>query len=324
MAETSDIHLSVVVPFFNEEANVRPLYEQLTATLQPLGKSYELVFVDDGSTDGTFAALRAIQAADDRVVVIRFRRNFGQTPALAAGFDHARGQIIISMDGDLQHDPSEIPQFLQGIEEGYDIVSGWRKERVDAFWTRRLPSRVANRIIAALSGVKLHDFGTTYKAYRREVIKQVELFGELHRYIPALASAVGARIKEIPIKNVPRQQGKSKYNLTRVFNVLFDLMLVKFLISYLSRPLKVFGVLGLLSFGGGFLISAALMAWWCACAPSGYNLARERGGLLLLSALLMLAGVQFVTMGITAEIAARTYHRTAQKPIYVIQEVLRA
>jgi len=319
MPETPEI--SVVVPFYNEAENVEELHGRLVEALEGSGRTYELVFVDDGSADGTFEKLCAAQGAGGDVTIVRLRRNFGQTPALAAGFDHARGRIIIAMDGDLQHDPAEIPKFLEGIDEGYDVVSGWRKARVDSLLVRRLPSAVANRLMAWLSGVDIHDFGTTFKAYRREVLENIELFGELHRFIPALASAVGARIKEVPISNVERARGKSKYSLRRVFGVLFDLLTVKFLISYLGRPLEVFGMLGLASFAAGFVISLCLMIGWALSSDPNYNVAREHAGLLMLSVFFMMSGVQFVTVGLVAEIAARTYHQSSHRPIYVVRDV---
>jgi glycosyltransferase involved in cell wall biosynthesis len=253
--------------------------------------------------------------------VVELRRNFGQTPALAAGFDHARGDVVISMDGDLQHAPDEIPTFLAAIAEGYDLVSGWRerREKTDSV-SRTLPSLVANKLMAWLSGVQLHDFGTTFKAYRRDLLQGVELFGELHRFVPALASAYGARIKEIPIKSLPRKSGKSKYNIKRTFRVLCDIITVKFLISYLTSPLRVFGFLGLTSFGAGLAIGLGLMFNYLFLG--GGSPREQHGALLLFSVFLMITGVQFVTVGLTAEIAARTYHRAAGKTIYAVRRVL--
>src|SRR6266436_3027837 len=244
---------SIVVPFHNEEENVTTLYDRLTAVMEATGESFEIVFVDDGSTDGTFRLLREIIAVDSRVAVVKLRRNFGQTSALAAGFDHATGEYIIAMDGDLQHDPDDIPLFLEKVAEGYDVVSGWRKRRIDNYVMRRFPSRVANWLMAKLSGVDIHDFGTTFKAYRRELIEQVPLYGELHRFIPALASWHGATICEIPIKNVNRERGVSHYGIGRTFRVFFDLLTIRFLLRYLSRPLHFFGTFGMLSvlLGGG-------------------------------------------------------------------------
>ena len=312
--------VSIVVPLYNEEGNVEELYRQLKAALDPLGKTYELVFINDGSKDRTGEILERLQKGDPHVVVVELRRNFGQTPALAAGFDQARGEVVITMDGDLQHAPDEIPKFLAGIEEGYDLVSGWRehREQTDNF-VRTLPSRAANKLMAWLSGVDLHDFGTTFKAYRRDLLQGVELFGELHRFVPALASAYGAKIKEIPIKSLPRKSGKSKYNIKRTFRVLCDIITVKFLISYLTSPLRVFGFLGMSSFGVGVLIAAGLMVNYVF---GGSSPREQHGALLLFSVFLMITGVQFFTIGLTAEIGARTYHRAAGKKIYAVRRVL--
>ncbi len=242
---------SIVVPLHNEQENVTDLYDRLKAVMEAHGESFEIVLVDDGSKDHTFAMLREIAAVDSRVTVVKLRRNFGQTAGLAAGFDHARGEYIIAMDGDLQHDPNDIPLFLEKIAAGYDIVSGWRKVRVDNFWMRRIPSRIANWMMAKISGVDIHDFGTTFKAYRRDILEQVPLYGELHRFIPALASWHGASICEVPIRNVNRERGVSHYGITRTFRVFFDLLTIRFLLRYLSRPLHFFGSIGMMSIFGG-------------------------------------------------------------------------
>src|SRR5436305_4679936 len=238
---------SIVVPLHNEQENVTDLYDRLKAVMEINGESFEIVLVDDGSTDRTFHLLREIAAVDSRVTVVKLRRNLGQTSALAAGFDHTRGEYIIAMDGDLQHDPADIPIFLEKIAEGYDIVSGWRKRRIDNFWFRRIPSRCANWLMAKLSGVAIHDFGTTFKAYRRDLIQSVPLYGEMHRFIPALASWHGATICEIPINNVNRERGESHYGLGRTMRVFFDLITIRFLLRYMSRPLHFFGQMGFLS-----------------------------------------------------------------------------
>src|ERR1700746_1651697 len=251
MSSETDIRYSVVVPFFNEQENIPPLYMKLTEVMDSIGEPYELVFVDDGSRDNSFRVLSEIFEHDRRVNLIRLRRNFGQTPALKAGFDFARGAIIISMDGDLQHDPEEIPRFLEKIEEGYDLVSGWRYARRDHWLMRQLPSRIANRMMAKLSGVDLHDFGTTFKAYRREVLSEIHLSGELHRFIPALASWAGASVAEVPISNVARKNGSSNYGISRTIRVLLDLMSVKFLLDYSTKPLQFFGLMGLACLAGG-------------------------------------------------------------------------
>src|SRR5215475_2648707 len=258
MSTETPIKYSIVVPFFNEQENIPPLYMKLTEVMDAIGEPYELVFVDDGSRDSTFRVLSEIYEHDRRVNLIRLRRNFGQTPALKAGFDFARGSIIISMDGDLQHDPEEIPRFFEKIEEGYDLVSGWRYARRDHWLMRQIPSRAANWMMAKLSGVDLHDFGTTFKAYRREIIQEVQLYGELHRFIPALASSTGARIAEVPIVNLQRKSGQSNYGIGRTIRVLLDLMIVKFLLDYSTRPAQFFGLLGMGGASLGVLIGAFL------------------------------------------------------------------
>ena len=259
---------SIVVPFHNEEENVTALYDRLKAVMEQVGDSFELVLVDDGSSDRTYKLLEEIAAVDSRVLVVKLRRNFGQTSALAAGFDHAQGDFILAMDGDLQHDPDEIPNFLAKLEEGYDVVSGWRKERIDNFVMRRIPSRCANWLMAKLSGVDIHDFGTTFKAYRREVIHNIPLYGEMHRFIPALASWYGASICEIPIKNVNRERGKSHYGISRTFRVFFDLLTIRFLLKYMTRPLHFFGSFGALGILLGGAISAFLLALKVLHAPA--------------------------------------------------------
>jgi len=258
MASDSSIQYSIVVPFFNEQENIPPLYMKLTEVMDGIGEPYELVFVDDGSKDDSFKVLSDIFEHDRRVNLVRLRRNFGQTPALKAGFDFARGEVIISMDGDLQHDPEEIPRFLEKIEEGFDLVSGWRHNRRDHWLMRQLPSRAANWMMAKLSGIDLHDFGTTFKAYRREIIQEIQLYGELHRFIPALASSTGARIAEVPIENLHRKSGKSNYGIGRTIRVFLDLIIVKFLLDYSTRPLQFFGLLGVAGLGFGSLLACFL------------------------------------------------------------------
>jgi glycosyltransferase involved in cell wall biosynthesis len=277
-----------------------------------------LVFVDDGSRDNTFAVLSDIYEHDSCVNLVRLRRNFGQTAGLAAGFDFARGEIIISMDGDLQHNPEEIPRFLEKIEEGYDLVSGWRYARRDHWLTRQLPSRVANWMMAKLSGIKLHDFGTTFKAYRREIIQEIQLYGELHRFIPALASSVGARISEIPIINMERQSGKSNYGFGRTIHVFLDLIMVKFLLDYSTRPLQLFGLPGLAGSGLGLVI-AAFLAY--EKLFHRVPIMTEHGPLMLLAVALFIGGIQFISMGLLSEIVSRTYYESQDKTIYVLGEV---
>src|SRR5450631_2299080 len=250
---------SIVVPFHNEEENVTTLYDRVKLVMEQVGDSFEMVFVDDGSRDRTYRLLEEIAAVDSRVLVIKLRRNFGQTSALAAGFDHAQGDYLISMDGDLQHDAEEIRNFLARLEEGYDVVSGWRSHRADNLLFRRIPSACANWLMAKISGVDIHDFGTTYKAYRREVIHNIPLYGEMHRFIPALASWYGASICEIPIKNIAREKGKSHYGIGRTFRVFFDLLTIRFLLKYMSRPLHFFGSFGALGVLSGSFISFLLL-----------------------------------------------------------------
>ncbi len=311
-------NLSIVVPFFNEEENVRILYSKLKQVLERENLDYEIIFVDDGSIDKTFAILKGIHQEDEKVKVIKLRKNFGQTAALSAGFDYAKGEIIVSMDGDLQHDPEDIPKFLEKIKEGFDIVSGWREERKDPFFRRKLPSKIANWLIRLISKVNIHDFGTTFKAYRREIIKNIHLYGELHRFIPALASEMGASITEVPIRNVPRKYGKSNYNLSRAIRVFFDLITVKFLISYSTKPLQIFGIWGSFFTLGGFVIGIYL-----GIKKILYHttLMVEHGPLLMLSILLLVVGLQFITMGLLGEMLARIYYETKNKSIYSIREI---
>src|ERR1700733_4372322 len=252
--------LSIVVPIHNEEHSILPLYDRLTSVLFAIGRPYEILFIDDASTDRSYELLANLVQTDPRLKVIRLRRNFGQTAALSAGFDEAQGNVIISLDGDLQHAPEDIPALLRKIDEGYDIASGWRKDRVDNAITRKFPSRIANWLMAKSSGIQLRDFGTTFKAYRAEILKDINLYGELHRFIPALASFYGARIAEVPIRNTPRVAGDSHYGLGRTFNVMFDILTIKFLLKYFTRPMHFFGRLGLAGFVLGFVILGTLTA----------------------------------------------------------------
>jgi glycosyltransferase involved in cell wall biosynthesis len=313
---------SIVVPFHNEQDSVTELYDRLKAVMEVTGEPFELVFVDDGSSDRTFPLLQQIAHVDSRVTVIKLRRNFGQTSALAAGFDHARGDYVIAMDGDLQHDPADIPNFMEKIEEGYDIVSGWRKVRIDNLWMRRIPSRAANWLMAKLSGVEIHDFGTTFKAYRREILTQVPLYGELHRFIPALASWYGASICEIPIKNINREKGASHYGISRTIRVFFDLITIRFLLKYLQRPLHFFGgfgVMGILA-GGGIGIWMAILK----ILDPHWNVIEEHGPLMLFAAVLIIAGVQLLAIGLLGEMHVRHHHQTVRHASYSVERVLRA
>jgi glycosyltransferase involved in cell wall biosynthesis len=308
------VSLSVIVPILNEVENIPELQRQLHASLEQTRITYEVLYVDDGSTDGSYEALATIAALDTHVRAIQFRRNFGQTAAIAAGIAEARGDLVILMDGDLQNDPADIPRFLDQINAGYDVVSGWRKHRHDAALSRKLPSKIANWLIANVTGVALHDFGCTMKAYRREVIREVSLYGEMHRFIPAYAVRVGAKVTEIPINHRPRQKGKSKYGLSRTGKVLLDLLVVKFLGSYSTKPIYVFGGLGFLSIMASLLALAMLV--YIKVVEHGYFI---QSPLLLLSAMLMIIGVQLLLMGLLAELTIRTYHESQQKPIYHIR-----
>jgi len=311
---------SIVVPFHNEEENVTALYDRLKAVMEQVDESFELVLVDDGSSDSTYKQLEEIAAVDSRVLVIKLRRNFGQTSALAAGFDHAQGEFILAMDGDLQHDPDEIPNFLEKLEEGYDVVSGWRKERIDNFVMRRIPSRCANWLMAKLSGVDIHDFGTTFKAYRREVIQSVPLYGEMHRFIPALASWYGASICEIPIRNVNRERGKSHYGIGRTFRVFFDLLTIRFLLKYMTRPLHFFGTFGALSIFGGGAITLLLLAFKLFTRE---HVMDEHGPLFVVAGILILAGIQMLAIGLLGELQVRHYHHAGQRSPYAIDRLVR-
>jgi glycosyltransferase involved in cell wall biosynthesis len=317
MKNDPPIRYSIVVPFYNEQENIPPLYVKLTEVMDALGERYELVFVDDGSKDKTFKVLSDIYEHDPRVNVVQLRRNFGQAPALKAGFDFARGEIIISMDGDLQHDPDEIPRFLEKIEEGYDLVSGWRISRTDHWLTRQLPSRIANKMMAKLSGVDLHDFGTTFKAYRREVLSEIHLYGELHRFIPALASWAGASVAEVPISNIARKNGASNYGISRTIRVLLDLLSVKFLLDYSTKPLQFFGLLGLACLSGG----AGIGLWvFLRKALLNEGLLANHGPLMLLGMALVMGGIQFIATGLIGEMLARTYYESQNKPVYNVRE----
>ena len=312
---------SIVVPFHNEEENVTVLYARLKQVMEQVGDSFELVLVDDGSSDRTYKLLEEIAAVDSRVLVIKLRRNFGQTSALAAGFDHASGEFILAMDGDLQHDPNDIPNFLEKLEEGYDVVSGWRKERVDSLIMRRIPSRCANWLMARLSGVDIHDFGTTFKAYRREVIQNIPLYGEMHRFIPALAAWYGASICEIPIRNVNRERGKSHYGIGRTFSVFFDLLTIRFLLKYMSRPLHFFGGLGALGMVVGSIISAILLG--LKILNPHRNVMDQHGPMFVIGAVLIVAGIQMMAIGLLGELQVRHFHTIESRAPYAIDRLVR-
>ena len=312
--------ISVVVPMRNEAASVPDLYRELTAALDGFGRPYEIVAIDDGSSDETFGLLAALQRTDSRLRVIRFRRNFGQTAAFAAGFAHARGRFIVTSDGDLQNDPRDIPEMVRIAEErNADIVAGWRRERKDSFINRRLPSMIANWVISRATGVRLHDYGCSLKVFRAEVVKPMKLYGEMHRFLPAIASEQGVDIVEHEVNHRARQHGRSNYGISRTIRVVLDLMTVKFLISYRTRPLQIFGLWGLLMtlIGGG--------AWvWLAYVKYMRHEGIADRPLLLAGTVLLVTGVQFIVLGLLAEMLARTYHESQDKPVYVIREVLEA
>jgi len=310
--------VSVVVPLLNEQDNIEPLYEQITQALTDK-YNYEIIFVDDGSRDSSFAVLTRLQKADDRVRVIRFRKNFGQTAALSAGFTHARGKIIAAIDADLQNDPADIPKMIDKLNEGYDVVSGWRKKRHDNIITRLIPSKIANWLISAITGVKLHDYGCTLKAYRREVLVETKLYGEMHRFIPALASWSGARIAEMVVNHRPRAAGTAKYGLGRTLKVILDLITVKFLGSYSTKPIYIFGGMGLVSALGA--VASGLVVLYQKFI-SAEHLSMNRNPLLILTAVLIITTIQFVLMGLLAELLVRTYHESQNRPTYVIKEIL--
>ena len=309
---------SLVIPVHNEEPHLESLYARIVEVMQTDYPSFEIVFVDDASTDRSFAFLESLVERDERVLAVQLRRNFGQSGALAAGFDAARGEVIIAMDGDLQHDPADIPVLVEKMREGYDLVSGWRHPRVDNLLTRRLPSAMANWCARKISGIPLHDFGTTFKAYRREIIKGVNLYGELHRFIPILADVNRARVAEVPIRNVVRAAGRSHYGLDRTFRVLFDLLTVRFLRKYLTRPLHFFGALGLAALASG----GACLAFVLWKKLQGLSVFMEHGPLLLTGFVLTLAGVQLVATGLIGEILIRTYFESQQRRIYSIARIV--
>jgi glycosyltransferase involved in cell wall biosynthesis len=309
--------LSILIPVYNEEGNLSLLYEKLMTALKKAGRPYEVIFVDDGSSDGTMEILLDLREKNPNVKIVSFSRNFGQTAALSAGIDVSKGDILIPMDGDLQTDPEDILLLLQKIEEGYDVVSGWRKDRKDPFLTRRLPSKIANKIISLIGGVHLHDYGCTLKAYKRDILKNVKLYGEMHRFIPIYARWIGARVSEIPVRHFPRGSGSSKYGISRIFKVILDLMVVKFLLSYSQKPIYVFGGMGLLMILGAFL--AGLYAIYLKYFQGTSFILTP---LPLLCVFLLLSGLLSILMGFLAEILTRTYYESQGKPTYQIKEMI--
>jgi glycosyltransferase involved in cell wall biosynthesis len=313
-----ELNVSIIIPVYNEADNIMPLYHALRSALQELTHTWEVIFVDDGSTDTSYGTLEQLHLQDESVQVIRLRRNFGQTAALAAGLDHARGDIIVTMDGDLQNDPADIPLLISKIEKGYDLATGWRVNRQDPF-SRRLSSKVANWLISLTTGLYLHDYGCTLKALRREIAQDLRLYGEMHRFIPALAASLGATIIEVPVRHHPRQHGTSKYGIARTVRVLLDLMTVKFLSRYLTRPSHLFGLCGIVAMliGSGITIILGVQRLLGQTELSSRPL-------LLLGIFLIIIGTQFITMGLLAEMLARIYHESQEKPIYAVREILRS
>ena len=307
--------ISIVVPVYNEQDNVEAVYSAISSALRTTSHSYEIVMVDDGSSDGSYSILSRLAAKDPALKVIRFRRNFGQTAAMSAGFDYAKGGIIIPMDGDLQNDPADIPRMIEKIHEGYDVVSGWRRDRKDTFITRRIPSVLANFLISRMTGVHLHDYGCTLKAYRREVLDGINLYGEMHRFVPALASQFGARVTELPVNHFPRLHGASKYGISRTLRVILDLMTVKFLMAFSTKPIQLFGKWGVYTILAG--IASGTMTLYMKIFE---HFSMNRNPLLILTAFLLFMGVQFIVLGLLGELNARTYFESQGKPIYVVKD----
>ncbi|MDP3479081.1 MAG: glycosyltransferase family 2 protein [Desulfoprunum sp.] len=311
--------ISVVIPLLNEEDNIPLLYEELKGVLVTLQETHEIIFIDDGSKDGSLKILKELQEKDESIVVVSFRKNFGQTAAMAAGFDYAKGDVIITMDADLQNDPHDIPRLLEQIRAGNDVVTGWRFDRKDTFINRRLPSIIANKIISLTTGVNLHDYGCTLKAFRRDVIKNIRLYGEMHRFIPAIASGMGIDFTEVKVNHRPRRFGYSKVGISRTIRVILDLLTVKFLLSYATRPIQVFGFMGMVSGGLGFLIALIM-----TLQRQFIGMPMSDRPLLFLAILLIFVGFQFVSLGLIAELQARTYHESQNKAVYFVRSVYRA
>ena len=311
------IDVSIIVPAHNEEESIAYLHQQIVDAMEPLASRWQVVYVDDGSTDRTFQILNALAQRDPRAIVVQFRRNFGQTAAIAAGIDHSNGAIIVLLDADMQNDPTDIPRLLQKLDEGYDLVSGWRKDRKDAFWNRRVPSAIANSLISAVTGVHLHDYGCTLKAYRREVLEHINLYGEMHRLIPAYAGSVGARIAELSVNHRPRRFGKSKYGIARTMKVILDLLTTKFLSSYLTKPIYVFGGTGLVLAFIGFLLTAVV-----AVEKIFYGIWVHQNPLAWIAGFGFVSALQLMLMGLLAEMTVRIYHESQHKPTYVVRRVV--
>jgi glycosyltransferase involved in cell wall biosynthesis len=316
-SDRAELDVSVIIPACNEGDSLAYLHEEVVAVMEQTGATWELIYVEDGSVDRTFQILEAIAQRDSRVVVIQFRRNFGQTAAIAAGIDHARGAVIVSLDADLQNDPADIPRLLAKLHDGYDVVSGWRKSRVDPLWHRRLPSIVANRVISCVTGLRLHDYGCTLKAYRREVAEHMHLYGEMHRLIPAYAASIGARIAEIPVNHRARLFGRSKYGIARTFKVLLDLLTIKFISGYLTKPIYVFGgwgcALGLVGLALTVVVTVQKV---------GYQVYVHRNPLIWIAGFCFVSALQLMLMGLLAELIVRTYHESQGKTVYVVRQIV--
>ncbi|MCX6384412.1 MAG: glycosyltransferase family 2 protein [Actinobacteria bacterium] len=315
--DQESVYLSVVIPVYNEKQNISYLYENLNSVLPGIGRKYEVILIDDGSMDGTFKELLSIHEQNDNYKIIRFRKNFGQTPAMSAGFDYANGEVIITLDADLQNDPKDIPALLKKIDEGYDIVSGWRINRQDKAISRKLPSKIANWLIARLTGIKIHDYGCTLKAYRSDVVKNIELYGEMHRYIPAVASWMGISVAEVPVHHHSRKFGKSKYGISRTIRVILDIIILKYLLSYSQRPIQIFGLMGLITGLIGCIVTIYLIIMRLF-----FNVPLSSRPLFTLSIFMIFIGLQLITMGILGELIMRTYHEASGKPTYAIREII--
>lgn len=310
-------NISIIIPVLNEEGNLWKLFRELIKTTNLLKEPAEFIFIDDGSTDASWKEIEEIYKSDGRVVAIKFRRNFGQAAALAAGFDKANGEVVVTIDADLQNDPADIPKLLAKIQQGYDVVSGWRQNRKESFWSRRLPSWLANKLIVKLTSVRLHDYGCTLKAYRRAVTKEIKLYGQMHRFLPVLAYWHGARITELPVRDRPRELGHSKYNLSRTFPVVLDLLTIKFLLGYSTRPMHIFGKWGIYSIALSIALAILILIM------KFYDWYSVTGNpLLYIAILLFLVGVQLITMGLLGEISVRTYHESQNRPIYSVRQIL--
>lgn len=309
--------ISVVVPVYNESESIGMLCDKLQDVLGDLDFSYEVILIDDGSTDTTYQKLLEINSKNSRFKVIKFRRNFGQTAAMRAGFDYATGQAIITMDADLQNDPGDIPRIMEKMGQGYDIVSGWRKNRKDKLLSRRFPSVVANRIISSLFGVRLHDYGCTLKAYRKNVLENIELYGEMHRYIPAVASSMGVQVAEVAVKHHSRKFGKTKYGISRTMRVIVDIITIKFLLTYSKKPMQIFGLLGIFTSLVGIVITGYLIV-----LRLFFDQSLADRPLFILSIFMIFIGIQLITMGLLGELIMRTYHESAEKPTYFIKEII--